>query len=80
VIGASPDGPAELHRFAYPRPTVLVLGEERRGLTAAQRDLCSDLVRIPMVGTADSLNLAVAGSLLLYEIYRARSARQGVRP
>jgi TrmH family RNA methyltransferase len=65
VIGASPDGSADLHRFAYPRPTILVLGEERGGLTPLQRDLCSDLVRIPMVGAADSLNLAVAGSLLL---------------
>jgi TrmH family RNA methyltransferase len=80
VIGASPDGSADLHRFDYPRPTILVLGEERRGLTPLQRELCSDLVRIPMVGTADSLNLAVAGSLLLYEVYRARSVRRGRSP
>ena len=76
VIGASPDGPAELHRFDYPRPTILVLGEERQGLSTFQRELCSDLVRIPMVGAADSLNLAVAGSLLLYEVFRARSVRR----
>ena len=66
--------------FDYPRPTILVLGEERRGLTPLQRDLCSDLVRIPMVGVADSLNLAVAGSLLLYEVYRARSVRRARSP
>ena len=77
VIGASPDGSAELHRFDYPRPTILVLGEERHGLSPFLRDLCSDFVRIPMVGAADSLNLAVAGSLLLYEVYRARAARGG---
>jgi TrmH family RNA methyltransferase len=79
VVGASPDGAAELHRFDYPRPTILVLGEERQGLSPFLRGLCSDLVRIPMVGAADSLNLAVAGSLLLYEVFRARSAfRRGV--
>jgi TrmH family RNA methyltransferase len=76
VIGVSPDGSADFHRFDYPRPTIFVLGEERQGLTALQRELCSDLVRIPMVGAADSLNLAVAGSLLLYEVYRARSVRR----
>ena len=76
VIGASPDGSAELHRCDYPRPTILVLGEERQGLSPFLRDLCSDLVRIPMVGAADSLNLAVAGSLLLYEVFRARSVRR----
>jgi RNA methyltransferase, TrmH family len=80
VIGASPDGSAELHCFDYPRPTILVLGEERQGLSPFLRDLCSDLVRIPMVGAADSLNLAVAGSLLLYEVFRARSARRSGAP
>jgi TrmH family RNA methyltransferase len=78
AVGASPEGSSELHRFDYPRPTILVLGEERGGLTPSLRGLCPYLVRIPMVGAADSLNLAVAGSLLLYEVYRARSARRGV--
>jgi len=80
VIGASPCGSADLHRFDYPRPTILVLGEERRGLTPPQRDLCTDLVRIPMVGVADSLNLAVAGNLLMYEVHRARSVRRAKSP
>lgn len=80
VVGASPDGPAEIHRFDYPRPTILVLGEERQGLSPFLRDLCSNLVRIPMVGAADSLNLAVAGSLLMYEVFRARSARRRHAP
>lgn len=71
VIGASPDGTTDLHQFNYPRSTLLFLGEERQGLTQQQRDLCQHLVRIPMVGMADSLNLAVAGSLLMYEVYRS---------
>ncbi len=51
-------------------PAVLLLGEERRGLSEAQRSLCDATVRIPMVGDVDSLNLAVAGSLMLYEVFR----------
>ena len=74
-IGASPDGNIDLHQFNYPASTLLFIGEERQGLTQQQRELCQDLVRIPMVGTADSLNLAVAGSLLMYEVYRARISR-----
>jgi TrmH family RNA methyltransferase len=80
VIGAAPGGSADLHRFDYPRPTILVLGEEREGLSPAQRGLCTDLVRIPMAGSADSLNLAVAGSLLMYEAFRARSVRRARPP
>jgi TrmH family RNA methyltransferase len=74
AIGASPDGTTDLHQFNYhcPSSTLLFLGEERQGLTQQQRDLCQHLVRIPMVGMADSLNLAVAGSLLMYEVYRSK--------
>ncbi len=69
-IGASPDGKTHLHQFHYPSSPLLFLGEERQGLTPQQRELCQHLIKIPMVGNADSLNLAVAGSLLMYEIYR----------
>ncbi|HWE40497.1 MAG TPA: RNA methyltransferase [Isosphaeraceae bacterium] len=80
AVGASPEGPAEFHRVDYPRPTVLLLGEEGRGLSPSQRGLCPQLVRIPMVGAADSLNVAVAGSLLLYEVYRSHAAGRARRP
>jgi len=71
VIGASPDGVVEYDQVRYTRPTVLLLGHERSGLTAEQRALCEQIVRIPMVGDTDSLNLAVAGSLLLYAVFRS---------
>ncbi len=71
VIGASPNGEVEYDRVVYRRPTVLLLGNERSGLTEEQRSLCQQIVRIPMVGGADSLNLAVAGSLVLYAAFRS---------
>jgi RNA methyltransferase, TrmH family len=72
VLGASPDATASFHDFAYPKTTLLFLGEERKGLTERQRALCGQFLRIPMVGKADSLNLGVAGSLLLYEVLHSR--------
>ncbi|BAY07863.1 TrmH family RNA methyltransferase [Calothrix sp. NIES-2098] len=74
TIGASPDGMNDFHQFNYPSSTLVFLGEERQGLTPQQRDLCQHLVRIPMVGAVDSLNLAVAGSLLMYEIYKSKTS------
>ena len=71
VIGASPDGVMEYDQVRYTRPTVVLLGNERSGLTDEERSLCQQLVRIPMVGGVDSLNLAVAGSLLLYAVFRS---------
>jgi RNA methyltransferase, TrmH family len=67
VIGASPDGNLTAQQLEPARTTFLLLGEEREGLTPWQRELCSSLVSIPMRGDTDSLNVGVAGSILLYE-------------
>ena len=75
VVGASPDGPVGCHEARYRAPPLLVLGDERSGLDPDQRALCHDLVRIPMVEGVDSLNVAVAGSILMYEVLR-RSLRR----
>lgn len=78
VIGASPDGVVEYDQVRYARPTFVLLGHERSGLTDKQRSLCQKVVRIPMVGGTDSLNLAVAGSLLLYAVYRSSTQKRGI--
>ncbi len=68
VIGASPDGDVNINQLESAPTVFLLLGEERKGLTSWQRDLCSSLVSIPMQGDTDSLNVGVAGSILLYEL------------
>lgn len=70
VIGASPDGAEDYRQVRYTRPALLMLGGERKGLTDEQRCICNRIVRIPMVEGTDSLNVAVAGSLLMYEVFR----------
>ncbi|GAA1917978.1 TrmH family RNA methyltransferase [Nocardioides hwasunensis] len=51
---------------------VLLVGNETHGLSAGWREACDDVVSIPMVGTASSLNAAVAGSVVLHEALRQR--------
>jgi TrmH family RNA methyltransferase len=70
AVGATPDAQHSFQRVRYREPTLLLLGNERRGLSPAQRALSNHRVRIPMRGPVDSLNLAVAGSMLLYEARR----------
>lgn len=53
---------------AAPRRTVIVLGHEQTGIPAEALDLLDDVVEIPMIGTGASLNVAVAGSLVLYKL------------
>jgi TrmH family RNA methyltransferase len=51
---------------------VLLMGSERQGLSGEAFSLCDISVRIPMIGTSDSLNVAVAASVLLYEVFNQR--------
>jgi tRNA G18 (ribose-2'-O)-methylase SpoU len=50
------------------RRTIVVLGHEQTGIPPGAVDLLDDVVEIPMVGTGSSLNVAVAGSLVLYKL------------
>lgn len=54
-------------RRPYKSPTLLVMGSERRGLSDELAAACKTLVRIPMPGGAESLNVATATALMLYE-------------
>jgi tRNA (guanosine-2'-O-)-methyltransferase len=53
---------------AASRRTVMVLGHESSGIPPEAVDLLDTVVEIPMIGTGDSLNVAVAGSLVLYKL------------
>jgi 23S rRNA (guanosine2251-2'-O)-methyltransferase len=54
------------------RPLALVVGNEGKGIGRLLREHCDFLVRLPMRGKVNSLNAAVAGSIVLYEAWRQR--------
>ena len=74
VVGTDEKGTTEISRHDFTRPTILLVGNETWGLSAAYRELVDALVTIPMRGSASSLNAAVATSIVLYEIDRQRRA------
>jgi RNA methyltransferase, TrmH family len=69
VVGTSPAAALDYQAVAYQPPLVLMMGSEPRGLSREQQALCDVVVNIPMVGHSDSLNLAVATGIMLYEIF-----------
>lgn len=73
AFGATAEGAVDYRLADYRRPALLMLGDERKGLSEGQRATCGTLVRIPMLGAADSLNLAMAGTILLYEAHNQRN-------
>jgi TrmH family RNA methyltransferase len=75
VVGLSPEGRCLWTGMAEKRPTVLVLGEERGGLSKGLRGMCDQFVQLPMCGNADSLNVSVAAGVVMYELVRRRGGR-----
>ncbi len=55
---------------SYPGPVAVLFGSEGPGLPPGALKRCDETVRIPMVGTAESLNLSVAAAIMLYEVRR----------
>ena len=70
VVTTSAKAPESFWEASYPRPLALLLGGEGAGLPEEVLARGDRQVSIPMVGTAESLNLAVAAGLLLYEVQR----------
>jgi TrmH family RNA methyltransferase len=72
VIGTHLSGTTDYRALGGARPVVLLMGNEQAGLPDALSAVCDQLVRIPMTGRADSLNLAVATGVMLFELNRDR--------
>jgi TrmH family RNA methyltransferase len=69
VVAATGDARQSYRDFSYPSNSILLMGSEQKGLTPEQQATCDHAVSIPMTGTADSLNLAVATAVILYEMF-----------
>ncbi|MCA0240366.1 MAG: 23S rRNA (guanosine(2251)-2'-O)-methyltransferase RlmB [Proteobacteria bacterium] len=72
VIGTSDDAERTLYDVDLGGPVALVLGAEGPGLRQLTRKTCDELVRIPMAGAVESLNVSVAAGICLYEARRQR--------
>ena len=72
LAGTDEHGGLDVFDFDFTQPVLLVVGNEATGLSGAWRELCDQVVRIPMTGAASSLNAANAATAVLYEITRQR--------
>lgn len=75
LYGAAGEADQSLYEIDFTGPTALVLGAEGSGLRRLTREHCDALVRIPMAGSVESLNVSVATGVLLFEVVRQRQGR-----
>ena len=76
LVATDEEGEAEVSAFDLTQPALLLVGNETAGLSRAWREAADVTLRIPMRGTASSLNAANAASVVLYEARRQRLARE----
>lgn len=72
LIGLAPDATSSLYDLPLFKKIALLLGGEERGLRSLTRQQCDSLVAIPMRGAIQSLNVSVAGAVVLYEFLRRK--------
>lgn len=77
LVGTSLTAHRDYQQVRYPRPTFVFMGNEQSGLPAAYEAGCDELVLIPMRGRADSLNVSIAASVMLYEVLNQDRRRSG---
>jgi TrmH family RNA methyltransferase len=72
VIGTHLAAAEDYRKMDYAPPLLLLMGSEQNGLSPELVSVCDKRVKIPMTGGAESLNLAVATGIMLYEVGRGR--------
>lgn len=72
LVGTSLNTDNDYQAVTYSKPTFLLIGNEAQGLPDAYEKECDTLVKIPMMGKADSLNAAVATAVMAYELLNQR--------
>jgi len=75
TVGLAGDASESYDAVDYTLPTAVVLGSEGDGLRRLTRERCDRLVRIPMAGSVDSLNVSVAAGVALFEAVRQRRVK-----
>ncbi|MGN1204584.1 MAG: TrmH family RNA methyltransferase [Lachnospiraceae bacterium] len=73
VYAAHLKGQKNYYEFDYRKGCAFLIGNEGNGLKKETADLADDYLKIPMQGQVESLNAAIAASVLMYEAYRQRS-------
>jgi len=72
IAGAAGEAEKNIYQTDVNMPIALVMGAEEKGLRRLTREQCDFLVKIPMQGSVDSLNVSVAAGVMIYEIFRQR--------
>lgn len=78
IIGTADDAAYDLNQFEIHGSVAWVFGAENKGMRRLTRETCDQLVRIPMLGSVESLNVSVSAGICLFETFRQQSNKNDV--
>lgn len=76
IVGAEADAERTIWEAELSGPLALVMGSEGKGLRKTVREGCDEVVRLPMKGRVNSLNVSVAAGVIMFEIMRQRASER----
>ncbi|GAB3400182.1 TrmH family RNA methyltransferase [Flindersiella endophytica] len=83
IVGVDPAGTVDVDGYDLTGPTLLVIGNETRGMTAGWREVCDEIVRVPLGGSAGpvgSIGAPTTAGVVLYETARQRRGTRATTP
>jgi 23S rRNA (guanosine2251-2'-O)-methyltransferase len=75
VVGTAGEAESSLYQLALTGPLAMIMGAEEKGMRRLTREACDSLVKLPMAGTVESLNVSVATGICLFEAVRQRESK-----
>lgn len=74
IIGTDSAGSVSLNDAVISRPVMLIIGNEARGISVTLKSMCDTIIRIPISGETNSLNVAAAAGIFMWEIHKNKPA------
>jgi TrmH family RNA methyltransferase len=70
VIGTDSTGTVSIKNYKINRPVMVIIGNEAKGMSIKLKSICDKIVKIPIDGNINSLNVSCAASIIMWEIYK----------
>jgi len=77
IIGTDSTGTVSAKEYEIKKPVMVIIGNEARGMSVRLKEICDKIIRIPMEGNINSLNVSCAASIIMWEIYKTSSKSSG---
>ena len=70
IIGTDSTGIISVNDYKIKRPVMIIIGNEAKGISIKLKEICDKIIKIPMEGNINSLNVSCAASILMWEVYK----------